>query len=360
MRFILPITFILAGLLYAVDVAEAAICFEFDRTGSVCAPNLPQATFTEPEFLTDSFIQQTPYGRLADLTWVYPEPTTAVAPVRNAGDGYLFSTIEGMKQNEAGQLWYMINYGEWVRAEDVTLAEISEFGGIEINRQPERPFGWMIVDYWYARTPGGELVQNESKLPRYTFIQVYDAVLADDGWLWYNIGLGRWMRQTYVGLVDVEPRPEGVGPNEVWVEVDLYEQSFAAYEGDRMVYAGLVSTGLPQWPTYEGLFQIPPEFRFTEVKMSGAEGKRDYYYIEDVPYTMYFDLKNEIALHGAFWHDRFGYKHSHGCVNMPPRAAEWVFNWSEKASNDLWVWVHTSDPAIYFDRYDPVTTFVGP
>ena len=51
-------------------------------------------------------------------------------------------------------------------------------------------------------------------------------------------------------------------------------------------------------------------------KMSGAEGKVDDYFIEDVPHTMFFD--NDIALHGAYWHDRFGYKHSHGCVNMPP------------------------------------------
>ena len=73
---------------------------------------------------------------------------------------------------------------------------------------------------------------------------------------------------------------------------------------------------------------------------------------------MFFD--NDIALHGAFWHDRFGYKHSHGCVNMPPRDAEWVFNWSAGAPNDLWVWVHTSDPNHYYDRYDPATSFSGP
>lgn len=359
-RLILPITLMLAGLIYAVDVAEAAICFDFDRDGSVCAPNLPQATFAAPELLADSFIQQTSYGRLADLTLVYPEPTTAVAPVRNVGDGYLFSTIEGMRRNEAGELWYMINYGEWVRAEDVTLAEISEFAGIEINRQPERPFGWMIVDYWYSRTPGGDLAQHEAKLPRYTFFQVYDAVEAEDGWLWYNIGLGRWVRQTYVSLIDIDPRPQGVGPNDYWVEVDLYEQSFAAYMGDRIVYAGLVSSGLNRWPTHEGLFQITSDQRFARTKMSGAEGRVDYYYIEDVPHTMYFDMEHEIALHGAFWHDRFGYKHSHGCVNMPPRDAEWVFNWSDNAANDLWVWVHTSDPTHYFDRYDPETSFAGP
>ncbi len=107
-----------------------------------------------------------------------------------------------------------------------------------------------------------------------------------------------------------------------------------------MVYAGMVSSGLNKWPTYEGLFQVWERNLTTD--MVGAEGRVDYYVVEDVPHTMYFDF--DIALHGAYWHDRFGYKHSHGCVNMPPRDAEWVFNWSENAPNDLWVWVHTSDP----------------
>ena len=86
--------------------------------------------------------------------------------------------------------------------------------------------------------------------------------------------------------------------------------------------------------------------------MSGAEGLVDYYFIEDNNHIMYFDPDMEIALHGAFWHDRFGYKHSHGCVNMVPTDAEWVYNWSAQAENDLWVWVHTSDPNHYFDVYD--------
>jgi lipoprotein-anchoring transpeptidase ErfK/SrfK len=116
-----------------------------------------------------------------------------------------------------------------------------------------------------------------------------------------------------------------------------------------MVYAGLVSSGLNRWPTYEGLFQVFS--RHLQIRMSGAEGQVDYYNIEDVPYTMYFDRTNEIALHGAYWHDRYGYKHSHGCVNMPPRDAEWIYYWSANAPSDLWVWVHTSNPNHYFDRF---------
>ncbi|MER3459517.1 MAG: hypothetical protein C4309_13610 [Chloroflexota bacterium] len=147
----------------------------------------------------------------------------------------------------------------------------------------------------------------------------------------------------------VSPRPEGVGPTEKWIEVNLYEQTLAAYEGDRMVYATLVSSGLPQWATPEGLTRIWIKLRVA--KMSGAEGRSDYYFLEDVPWIMYFN--KAVGLHGAYWHDGFGYVRSHGCVNLAPRDAEWLFNWttpvvpegtnsvlSTEDNPGTWVWVH--------------------
>jgi lipoprotein-anchoring transpeptidase ErfK/SrfK len=77
--------------------------------------------------------------------------------------------------------------------------------------------------------------------------------------------------------------------------------------------------------------------------MEGGTPGDDYYYIEDVTHTMYFD--GEMSLHAAYWHDDFGRPKSHGCVNLAPRAAEWLFFWSEDAPNDLWVWSHYSTHA---------------
>ncbi len=355
-RFSVIAIVLLAGFALWTQSATAVSCYyHSDDVDYVCNSEPEASNFVEPQPFPDSFLERATYARLKDLINVYPEPTTAVPPVRNVGDGFLFVTVQAV-ENHNGVNWYMINLNEWVKEEDLTVVDDSEFTGVAINSQPERPFGWMIVDYWYSTEPGAEPAPGSLKLPRYTFFEVFDAVEAEDGWIWYDIGNGRWMRQTYVSLVDPTPRPAEIGADEYWVEVDLYEQAFAAYEGDRMVYAGLVSSGLNRWPTWEGLFQVWD--RQTTTKMSGAEGKIDYYFIEDVPHTMFFD--DEIALHGAFWHDRFGYKHSHGCVNMPPRAAEWVFNWSENSPTDLWVYVHTSDPAHYFERYDPEENFAGP
>jgi hypothetical protein len=267
----------------------------------------------------------------------------------NVGDGFLYATIHGQTENE-GSVWYTLNPGEFVRAEDVIQVQTPDFHGVEITVQPERPFGWVVQDVVPSDEPDGEPNEAYEPLVRFTFFEVFEAKIGEEEWIWYDIGGGRWIRQTFVSLVDVSRRPEEVGRGEYWVEVDLYEQTFAAYEGDRMVYASLVSSGLNQWPTREGIFQVWS--RFTQNKMSGAEGEKDYYFIEDVPYIMYFDRTNEIALHGAYWHNRYGYKHSHGCVNMPPLDAEWVYYWSADGPNDLWVEVHTSDPQHYFEKFE--------
>jgi len=339
-------------------IASSYACFPLNGS-YVCSAAPTTAQFVEPAAVEDEFVIDNLYGRIADNANVYAGPSRASEIVRNVGDGFLYASIYSRQQNEAGELWYMINAGEFVHGDEIQLADQSMFRGVEITSQPQRPFGWVVSrNFTPSSEPGGDEDPRFGEMYRYDFFEVYGAVADEEGWLWYSLGDGRWIKQTHVSLVDVDPRPEGVGPDEFWVEVDLYEQTLSAYEGDQMVFATLVSTGLKWWPTREGLFQVWD--RWTATKMSGAEGREDYYFVEDVPHTMYFDRTMEIALHGAYWHDRFGYTHSHGCVNMPVQDSEWVFQWSEEAENDLWVWVQTSDPSNYFDRNDPEEQFAAP
>ena len=340
---------ILVSLVLASSTLASDRCFFYDDAiGYVCQTRASLPTFATPTSPQVSFLDRTTYAYLDDNINLYPEPSTAVPPVRNVGAGFLYVTVHGQVEVN-GQLWYLINSGEYALASGVHLVPMPTFRGVEVIAQPDRPFGWVVQRVRPSSEPGGPENQSFSMLERFDFFQTFGAAIAPDGWIWYDIGGGRWIKQTYVSLVDITPRPAEVDPGEYWVEVDLYEQTAAAYVGDQMVYATLISSGLNRWPTSEGLFQVWS--RHLQNKMSGAEGQVDYYFIEDIPHIMYFDRDNEIALHGAYWHGRFGYKHSHGCVNMPPRDAEWIFNWSANAPNDLWVYVHTSDPLHYFVSY---------
>ena len=282
----------LALLLLAVPVAFAAECnLSLLENINTCTgghqTSTEAPTFVTPAPAEDTLMGRRLYGRLADNANVYAEPKRAAPPVRNVGDGYLFVTIMGWFENDAGETWYEINFNEYVHEDDIILVEPSGFQGVQIKQQPNRPFGWVVQEVTPSREPDGEPDQTLPKLPRYTFVEFFDAVLGQGDWLWYDIGDGRWVKQTHFSIVNVSPRPEGVGESEFWAEVDLYEQTFAAYEGDRMVYATVISSGLNRWPTREGLFQVWS--RFGEYKMSGAEGQDDYYFLEDVLYIMYFD-----------------------------------------------------------------------
>jgi lipoprotein-anchoring transpeptidase ErfK/SrfK len=106
---------------------------------------------------------------------------------------------------------------------------------------------------------------------------------------------------------------------ERWIDVDLSEQLLTAYEGHTPIHSYLVSTGLPDTPTPVGQFRIWIKLRYDD--MAGAD-----YYIEDVPFVMYFH--EGYGLHGVTWHANFGHPMSHGCVNQPNDEAEWLFNFA--------------------------------
>ncbi len=110
---------------------------------------------------------------------------------------------------------------------------------------------------------------------------------------------------------------------EKWIDVDLTRQALTAYEGQAPVFNSRVSSGIWQYPTVVGTFQIYVKYEVAD--MSGGSGE-DTYYLSNVPYVMYFH--GNYGLHGTYWHNNFGTPMSHGCVNLPTPAAEWLFHWA--------------------------------
>ncbi|MFQ5342897.1 MAG: LysM peptidoglycan-binding domain-containing protein [Anaerolineae bacterium] len=104
-----------------------------------------------------------------------------------------------------------------------------------------------------------------------------------------------------------------------WIDIDVGRQRLVAYEGDRAVFSAVVSTGKPGTPTVLGRFAV--RSRLTSQRMIGPG-----YDIPNVPWVMYFH--GAYAIHGAYWHKDFGRAVSHGCVNMRPSDAQWLFNWT--------------------------------
>ena len=123
-------------------------------------------------------------------------------------------------------------------------------------------------------------------------------------------------------------RPGYVGRNEFWVEVDIGEQLLIAHRGDDVLRTFSISSGKSSTPTVTGSFQVYN--MINSQTMFGSD-----FYLPDVPYVLYF--YKDFAIHGAYWHTNFGNPVSHGCINMIPGDAGWIY---QAARIGTWVIIH--------------------
>lgn len=224
--------------------------------------------------------------------------------------------------------WLQIQGGEWIPRDNTRYVEPSYFTGALLPDDWNQPFAWVLdTTGIYSSLKPGEPGSAESGYltRRYDMVNIFAETKDADGWLWYMIGPNQWLKQTFVAKVQPAPRPEDVSGR--WVAVDLYEQTLIAYEDDKPVFATLVASGLDNFDTPEGLFSIWA--RLPNDGMSGATGAPSAYALQSVPWVMYFD--GSVSLHGTYWHDLFGYRRSHGCVNMSISDARWLFEWTAGA-----------------------------
>ncbi len=106
---------------------------------------------------------------------------------------------------------------------------------------------------------------------------------------------------------------------ERWIQIDLKNQRLIAWEGGNQVYAIVISTGKNATPTRPGIFTI--QTKLPKSRMRGAN-----YDVPNVPYVMFYE--GNYAIHGAYWHRRFGTPVSQGCVNVAVNHARWLFDWA--------------------------------
>ncbi|HMR80523.1 MAG TPA: L,D-transpeptidase, partial [Polyangiaceae bacterium] len=121
-------------------------------------------------------------------------------------------------------------------------------------------------------------------------------------------------------------------------DISILKQTLVAYEGTTPIYATLVSTGADglgdpkkTHSTVRGQFLV--HTKHVTATMSG-DVVGDEFDLRDVPYVQYFT--EGYALHAAYWHDSFGTPRSHGCINLAPLDANWLFSWTDPPVPDSW------------------------
>src|SRR5215204_1188771 len=133
---------------------------------------------------------------------------------------------------------------------------------------------------------------------------------------------------------DVAPISPEVDPNDKRIEVDLDYQTLSCYEGNSEVYFCRISSGLPYDPSTGELSDklatpvgnLLTHWKIMSLNMTAGTAQAGYS-TPAVPWDTMIS-GDGIAIHGAFWHNAFGEKRSHGCINVAPEDAKWIFRWT--------------------------------
>ncbi|WP_438019974.1 L,D-transpeptidase [Sorangium sp. So ce315] len=226
-----------------------------------------------------------------------------------------------------------------VPADRVRPIRGSDYHGVEIGKDIDFPFA-------LVRRPGGKRWRVEGKklveageLEWRAAVPLTGKQQFFGGKLHYETKDGEWIDDRHAGRVDPAKKMPAWGKNgEKWLDVSINKQVLVAYEGTKPVYATLISTGeagledhTASTATKRGIFRI--HTKHVSITMDSDTAGEEFE-LRDVPYVQYFE--EGYALHGAYWHDKFGRPKSHGCLNLSPEDARRLFFWTEPAVPAGW------------------------
>lgn len=240
---------------------------------------------------------------------------------RRLREGYFF-TVDRWINIYDRQLHRGIRYW-WIPREGTDMVTPPSFEGVEVTAQTRLPFVWVTDPT--AKVCPEALEANASRaqctaIERHTRL-VFEGETRVQGGVWYDTDQG-FIPSTQVSRLDrIRTLPPGLHAGEHWVHVDLRNQFAGLYEGDQLKFLTLISSGDDAHPTPTGTYRV--QSKHISDTMDDEGNLSSPYFIQDVPWVMYF--QGGYALHGAFWHDRFGLRTSHGCVNLSPRDARRFF-----------------------------------
>jgi hypothetical protein len=132
---------------------------------------------------------------------------------------------------------------------------------------------------------------------------------------------------------DVAPISPEIDPNEKKIVASVTYQTLSCFEGANEVYFCRIASG----QTYDAFGERSDElatpvgdlythWKIVSKNMTAGDSQAGYS-TPAVPWNTFIS-GDGIAIHGAFWHNDFGERRSHGCINVKPEDAKWIFRWT--------------------------------
>jgi hypothetical protein len=282
---------------------------------------------------------------------VYDQPSFSASRVNTYFRDFVFPITDvsiGTSKDSFNMVWYKIGDEGYTHSGFIQPV-FTNINPVVADLPPDGALAEVTVPFTDARWDPGE---NELVAYRFYFSTTHwikEFIIDSQGKPWYGVRDDKWDYIYYVPsehlkivpLEDISPISPSVPSQYKHIVVHLPEQVLIAYEYDQPVYMARIASGAV---FSNGDFSTPPGNYMTFHKRSSRHMARgnlaaNGYDLPGVPWNSYL-TENGIAFHGTYWHNNFGQPRSHGCINLTPQAAKWVFRWTMPTvpSNQEWIY----------------------
>jgi len=243
--------------------------------------------------------------------------------------GQVFGGADG----DYNRIWYQLRDKSYVYSGGVQpvetllnnlVTEIPETGVLGEISVPYADSAWAINGNPY---PGPRLY--------YGTTHWIKTIVVDqrDGSLWYKVydnlyNSHYFTRPEWMHVFspdEITPLSPQVPGNEKHIRIYLQRQILLAFEWNVPVYAARISTGQVNFESPTGWFRT--FHKRPTCHMTGGADDASVFDLPGVPWDSYI-TDSGVAIHGTYWHNDFGHPHSHGCINLAPQDAKWIYRWT--------------------------------
>jgi hypothetical protein len=277
-------------------------------------------------------VRSAPSWNAPTLFWVRADDVVTV-----------LAAVMGDHPQSHNNVWYLIPGGY---THSAWIQPMQNYGAQPVVRDlPEWGFWGQICRPFTSARAAPRATAPEDYVFYYgTIHHVIDVVDDPAGGSWYQVydelppPTTHWVRAHHVRRLtewDFRPINPHIPLEQKRIEIDRRAQSVICYENEQPVFFTRCASGNIfhyEDGTSED-FTTPDGEHVTLLKQpsrhmqGGLADDPSGFDLPGVPWNTFFTYDG-VAIHGTYWHNDYGITRSHGCVNVSPEAAQWIYRWT--------------------------------
>jgi hypothetical protein len=282
-------------------------------------------------------------GRITEKSlWSYTEPSSKSKRVEMYWRDLIISLSGAAISDDEeayNRIWYEVEGGGFVYSGGVQPVNTLLYQPVS-----EVPPGGLLGEVSVPFTDAHEEPDFSTPVAHRLYFEsvhwIMEAVTGTDGQAWYRLlddkfELYYYIPAAHLRLIsedELAPISREIPDIEKRIEVNLPRQLVLAYESSRLVFAARAATGRQylsgRWSTPIGRFIT--SYKRPTRHMAAGDIASSGFDLPGVPWVLYI-TKSGISFHGTYWHNDYGHPRSHGCINLTPQAAKWLYRWTMPA-----------------------------